>query len=101
MLEEQTDKPVWPFGTEPVQFDIDVGLSSKLADLDNVLKPLFDTYQTIYEEFNDKTVYKIKATKALVPRGDEYVAVTVRPYAPGSDGSEVSSADCGKQEAEG
>ena len=78
ILESGTDKPVWPFGTEQVRFDIEAGLSSKLADLDNVLKPLFDTYQSIYEEFNDKTVYEIHATKVLVARGDEYVSVEVR-----------------------
>ena len=92
ILEEKTDKPVWPFSTEPVRFDIEVGLSSKLADLDNVLKPLFDTYQTIYEEFNDKTVYEIRATKTLVPRGDEYVSVEVRPTttSPNKEQEEVS-----------
>ena len=80
ILEENTDSPVWPF-EENVTFDIEVGLSSKLADLDNVLKPIFDTYQSIYEGFNDKTVYEIRATKLLVARGDEYVSVEVRPIA--------------------
>ena len=80
ILEENNDTPVWPFDGN-VTFNIEVGLSSKLADLDNVLKPIFDTYQSIYEEFNDKTVYKIRATKVLVPRGDEYVHVEVRSVA--------------------
>ena len=90
ILEDGTDTPVWPFGVDPVAFDIEVGLSSKLADLDNVLKPVFDTYQSIYEEFNDKTVYEITAIKRLVSKGDEYIQVAVRR---GTDGSEVSSAD--------
>ena len=85
---EEGDKHCWPFGTEPVEFHIEVGLSSKLADLDNVLKPLFDTYQTIYEEFNDKTVYKITASKELVGRGDEYLHIEVRPYSKETAGSE-------------
>ena len=94
------DNPVWPFGTEPVEFTIEVGLSSKLADLDNVLKPLFDTYQSIYEEFDDKTVYKITATKELVIRGDEYLAVIIQPYCCGATRSEVSAANSTDQEDE-
>ena len=80
-LETDSQTPSWPYGNQEVRFDIEAGLSSKLADLDNVLKPLFDTYQTIYEEFNDKTVYEIRATKVLVPRGDEYISVEVRSLA--------------------
>ena len=72
------DQAAWPFGVDNVEFQIHVGLSSKLADLDNVLKPLFDTYQSIYDEFNDKSVYKITATKELVAKGEEFLDVTVR-----------------------
>lgn len=74
------DSATWPFGQEPVAFIIEAGLSSKLADLDNILKPLFDTYQNMYEEFNDKTVYKIDAIKTLTSRGDEFLDVEVRYY---------------------
>ena len=67
----------WPFGAAPVTFVIKVGLSSKVADLDNVLKPLFDTWQTIYDDFNDKMVFRIEAEKELVDKGKEYLHVRV------------------------
>ena len=49
----------WPFKDHPVSFHVNVGLSSPLADLDNVFKPFFDTLQAIYADFNDKKVYYI------------------------------------------
>lgn len=67
----------WPFADAPVTFIIKVGLSSKVADLDNVLKPLFDTWQTIYDDFNDRMVYRIEAEKELVDKGKEYLHVRV------------------------
>lgn len=67
----------WPFGDNPVTFDIKVGLSSKAADLDNVLKPMLDTWQSIFEDFNDNKVYKIVAEKEIVDKGKEYLDVTV------------------------
>ena len=67
----------WPFSNERVTFIIKVGLSSKVADLDNVLKPLLDTWQTMYDEFNDKMVYRIEAEKELVDKGKEYLHVRV------------------------
>ena len=67
----------WPFKDHPVSFHVNVGLSSPLADLDNVFKPFFDTLQAIYEDFNDKKVYYIEATKQLVKKGDEYIAFSV------------------------
>lgn len=94
------DQGSWPFADQPVEFVIHVGLSSKLADLDNVLKPLFDTYQSIYEEFNDRTVYKITASKELVERGREYLAVTVQPFRGRTDGSEVPPTGSSEQEDE-
>ena len=74
--------PEWPFGSDPVMFTIVAGLSSKLADLDNVLKPIFDTYQSMYEEFNDRTVYKHIATKVIVPKGEEFLEIVVERYNP-------------------
>ena len=67
----------WDFGLAPVTFIIKVGLSSKVADLDNVLKPLFDTFQSIFEDFNDKMVFRIEAEKELVEKGKEYINVRV------------------------
>ena len=56
-----------------------LGLSNKLSDLDNVIKPLLDTYQTVYPSFNDNTVNKITMTKDMVKKGQEYLDVTVYP----------------------
>lgn len=69
----------WPFGNDPVFFHVQVGLSNKAADLDNIIKPLLDTYQSMYEEFNDKNVYGISLAKSLVKKGEEYLDVSIIP----------------------
>ena len=56
-----------------LHFDIHIGLSARQADLDNTFKPLFDTLQTIYDEFNDNKVYTINASKYIVPKGREFI----------------------------
>ena len=68
----------WPFGTEQVIFLVTAGVSSRASDLDNLIKPLLDTYQNIFPEFNDNKVYGIYMMKTIVPRGEEYLEVTVR-----------------------
>ena len=73
----------WPFGDEPVCFHVEGGLSSKLFDLDNVIKPLLDTLQGIYPEFNDNKVYYIELHKEIVPKGEEYLWIRVRGYTQG------------------
>lgn len=70
----------WPFGIEQVSIDVIAGLSARQADLDNCLKPLLDTLQGIYEEFNDNKVYKIEARKEIVPKGEEYLWFRVRRF---------------------
>ena len=67
----------WKFGTDQVVFEVTAGLSNRGADLDNVIKPVLDTYQSIYEEFNDNKVYKIKLIKDIVQKGDEYLDVKI------------------------
>lgn len=67
----------WPFGTTPVAFDIDAGFSTRAADIDNVLKPLLDTFQGIYDEFNDNKVWRLEATKYIVPKGREFLRVRI------------------------
>ena len=76
MLDEMRDEE-WIFGSSPVTFIIKAGLSSKAADLDNIIKPLLDTWQTIFDEFNDNKVYKIIAEKEIVEKGKEYIHVRV------------------------
>lgn len=70
----------WPFGVGQVTFDITAGLSNRGADLDNVIKPILDTYQGVYEEFNDNKVYNIKLEKRIVKRGGEFLDIRVREY---------------------
>ena len=68
----------WPFGDDQVTFFIVAGFSNRGADLDNVLKPLFDTYQGIFEEFNDNKVYHAELHKTIVPKGREFLYVRIR-----------------------
>ena len=67
----------WPFNDNPVAFFVEAAFSSRLADLDNVIKPLLDTFQSIYEEFNDNKVYYVELQKRIVPKGEEYIKVRV------------------------
>ncbi len=67
----------WAFENSPVHFIVYAGLSNKASDLDNIIKPLLDTYQNIFEEFNDKTVQGIILQRDKVKRGGEYLWVRV------------------------
>ena len=70
----------WPFEDKPVSLKLNVGLSNRAADLDNVLKPLLDTLQSIFEEFNDNKVYHIDATKLKVEKGEEHIVIKIERY---------------------
>ncbi len=70
----------WPFGAGQVSFNIIAGLSNRGADLDNVIKPILDTYQGVYENFNDNKVYNIELEKRIVKRGREFLDIRVREY---------------------
>jgi len=72
----------WIFGTSQVAFEITVGLSNRGADIDNILKPLLDTYQGIFESFNDNKVYHLDVTKTIVKKGEEFIDVTIKEYEP-------------------
>lgn len=67
----------WPIGDNPCAFYVEAGLSNKLSDLDNVIKPLLDTFQCIYPEFNDKKVGYIELQKKTVKKGDDFLRVRV------------------------
>lgn len=56
---------------------IEVGLSSKLSDLDNVLKPFIDCLQLKYG-FNDRWIYALNATKVDVKKAEEYISFELR-----------------------
>ena len=70
----------WPFGAGQVSFNIIAGLSNRGEDLDNVIKPILDTNQGVYENFNDNKVDKIKLEKRIVKRGGEFLDIRVREY---------------------
>lgn len=70
----------WPFGSGQVSFNITAGLSNRGADLDNVIKPILDTYQGVYEDFNDNKVYSIELDKRIVKRGGEFLDIRIREY---------------------
>ena len=70
----------WPFKQEQeLEFTVMVGLSSKLADVDNCIKPLLDTFQYMFD-FNDRMVFKVTIEKEHVKKGEEYFDVTVTKY---------------------
>ena len=68
---------VWDFGKDPVAFEVTAGFSNRAADLDNIIKPILDTFQNIFDDFNDNRVYKIKLDKDIVKKGNEYVNIKV------------------------
>ena len=84
---------MWPYGNDPVAFDILVGMSSKNADLDNIFKPLIDTIQALYEEFNDNKVYTIKARKEIVPKGEEFITVRIDRFTGNVHKREVTASE--------
>ena len=61
----------------PLHLVVDVGMSSKLSDLDNVLKPFIDCLQKKYD-FNDKWIYKLTASKKDVKKSEEFIEFDLR-----------------------
>ena len=68
---------IWPFGSDPVSFWFKAGLSARQADLDNLLKPLLDTFQNVFDDFNDNKVYYLEGHKDIVPKGEEYIHIKI------------------------
>ena len=66
----------------PLRLRILACFSSKLADLDNVLKPFLDTLQKRYG-FNDRDIYRITAQKKIVKKGEESLVFALDSWAPG------------------
>jgi hypothetical protein len=82
------DAFTWIFEDSQVCFDVKAGLSNRGADLDNCIKPLLDTYQSMYEDFNDNKVYQLTMEKFIVSKGDEYLEVQVEEYVKDNDNKE-------------
>jgi len=57
--------------------DIVFGLSSKLNDIDNGLKPFIDILQIKYG-FNDRDIYKLTVEKVITPKGKEFIDFLIK-----------------------
>ena len=90
----------WPFGKEQIYFDVEVGLSNRGADLDNTIKPLLDTYQGIFEDFNDNKVYNVNLLKTIVPKGSEFIRVRIGLFTELPDGERTPNMGKDEQETE-
>lgn len=55
------------------------GLSSRLSDWDNPVKPFQDILQKHYE-FNDRYIYLAIVEKIDVPRGEEFIEFKIKGY---------------------
>lgn len=85
----------WPFGSDQVAVHIEAAFSNRGADLDNCIKPILDTYQLVFEEFNDNKVYYAELHKQIVKKGDEYLRIRISRFTAGIPAGE------GPSEAEG
>jgi len=56
---------------------ITFGLSSKLNDIDNGLKPFIDVLQKKYG-FNDRDIYKLEVEKVIVEKGKEFIEFEIK-----------------------
>lgn len=56
-------------------------VSSKLSDLDNVVKPFLDVLQKRYP-FNDRNVYRIVCEKRIVKKGEESLIFAIDEWKP-------------------
>jgi len=63
----------------PLRIRLVACLSSKLADLDNVIKPFLDVLQKRYQ-FNDRDVYRIECEKKIVNKGNESLVFAFDSY---------------------
>lgn len=63
----------------PYKVYYEFGFSSKLADVDNCVKPLQDILQKKYN-FNDKDIIEMHVKKTLVKKGQEYLIFKIESY---------------------
>jgi Holliday junction resolvase RusA-like endonuclease len=60
----------------PFRFEITFGLSNKLNDIDNAIKPTLDIMKKKYG-FNDKGIYELHVYKQIVAKGQEFTSIKV------------------------
>jgi len=68
-----------PTPIDKIYLKVQIGLSSKNADIDNVLKPFIDILQIKYS-FNDKNIFKITIEKEIVKKKAEYIDFELIEY---------------------
>ena len=56
----------------PYRLEVKFGLSSKLSDIDNPLKPFIDILQNKYN-FNDRDIMELFVKKHIVKKGSEFI----------------------------
>jgi Holliday junction resolvase RusA-like endonuclease len=54
------------------KLNIEFGMSSKLSDIDNPLKPFLDILQKKYG-INDRNITELTVKKTVVTKGNEYI----------------------------
>ena len=57
------------------------GFSSNASDLDNPVKPLLDILQKKYG-FNDNQIFELNIRKCIVPKGKEFISISVNNLLP-------------------
>ena len=62
--------------TNVERIEIEFGVSSKLMDIDNGIKPLIDILQKKYG-FNDRDIFELTIRKTLTKKGHEYIRITI------------------------
>jgi Holliday junction resolvase RusA-like endonuclease len=62
--------------TNVERIQIEFGVSSKLADIDNPVKPILDILQKKYG-FNDRDIFELTIRKTLTKKGQEYIRITI------------------------
>ena len=62
-----------------IEIDITFGLSNKLSDIDNGIKPLLDILQKVYG-FNDRMVYRLVVNKKIIKKKEEFVEFEIKTY---------------------
>ena len=65
--------------TKKVKLILKFGVSSKLADIDNPVKPFIDILQKRYG-FNDKQIYRLEVEKKIVEKEQEYIEFELSPF---------------------
>ena len=62
--------------TNVERIQIEFGVSSKLADIDNPVKPILDILQKKYN-INDKDIFELNVKKEIVKKKNEYFAFEI------------------------